>query len=202
MFSRRVRARRTSSSSRIASTARCGRSASAQRWRGVPVVGGQVSFTFERDRLFVASSAALPNVAPAANAASSSATLAVRHANAEAWIARAIGRGAHVTASAGRVVVPIVHARAPGAAAAAIEFHLAEQVTVDADGGAGSWDVFVDDRGAPLARHTRILDGAGTLVYNAAERYPLSTRIDYPAGDANITADGSGTQTAIDGTFS
>ena len=162
----------------------------AQTWRGLRVVGGQLHVVIAHDRLFVASSQALPNVhaqLPAAHP--------VTTARAEAWVA-AQTKHAVVTRTIGeRVVLPIV--RGPGD----IAYHVADRLELAATAGPERWDVYVAADGEPLLRASKLAFATGTLTYDVGVRRPTGARHDVPAATVELTADGTATTTASDGTF-
>lgn len=53
-----------------------------------------------------------------------------------------------------------------------------------------------------ISKRPKIMFGSGTLKYNAAVRYPLAAREDYPAPNATITVNASSTTTTAAGVFS
>ncbi len=157
-----------------------------QRWRGLPVDGAQVSVWFKADRLFVVSSQLLPDIS-VATGRRGAADASVRGA-AERWLQDAVG--ATVTTSAGdELILPLVRSR--GAIGPDVEYRRVRRVAASVDGGHGQWDVFVDSTTAePVARRNKLHFGTGTVLYNAPERYPGSTRVDYPAPTTRHTVDG------------
>jgi len=146
-----------------------------QQYRGLRVIGGQLGFVFSHDRLFVISSDALPDVHVA---------MAASHidvARVEKWVAAA------PTPTGERAVLPLI--RTGG-----VEYVLVDVVD------AGAYHVYVDPSGAPIARAVRwAFDGA--VDFNAGVRYATSTRMDFPASELGITANGNSVQTAVDGSF-
>lgn len=157
-----------------------------QTWRGAPVIGGTIAIYFKADRIFAASSHALPNVTVAVPARRG----AVSTSRAAAWLG-----GRVVTRATGpRVVLPLV-------GKAGLEYHVADEVELEATDRAGRWDVYLDPDGAPLLRRSRLHFATSTLQYDVGVRYPLGARQAMPAPRANITAAGAPTTTAADGTF-
>jgi cysteine-rich repeat protein len=66
----------------------------------------------------------------------------------------------------------------------------------------GEWTVYVDPTThAEIARKHNYVDATGTLEYDVGARYGHGPRVQYPAPDAFITANGSAATTADDGTF-
>jgi len=155
----------------------------AQRHGGLRVVGGQVSFRFKRDRLFVIGSEALPDVrggAPTLRAASSALAARARDAT-----ARDLGLARAVADAPGEpVVLPLVGARR------VLGFRVVVPVDVDA-GVDGRWTVYVDPAlGEPVARRSLRSYATGTLVYEGA-RYPGAPRSAAPAARARIKINGA-----------
>lgn len=155
----------------------------SQRRRGMPVVGGQVSFRFKADRLLLVGSEALPRVDAAAPLASLDP--AVARERAEAWVRSDRAGEAQAGAVEGPLVLPIV--RAGGAAYRAVV-----RVTVDAREPIGRWAVYLDaETGAPVAREQTLRFASGTLLLDAPVRYPGAGRSDYPARRAALTVGGA-----------
>jgi len=161
-----------------------------QTWRGLRVVGGSVYVVFGNDRLFVAGSTALPDVA---------AVIAprdrVRTLRAEAWITAQARRPVRTRAIGERVILPLV--RGPGD----VTFVAADHLDVEAIGAAGRWDVYVAADGAPLARASRLRFATGTLTYDAGVRRPTGPRQDYAAPTTDIIVDATPATTGTDGAF-
>ncbi len=169
-----------------------------QTWRGLRVVGGYVHVAFANDRLFVAGSEALPHVDPPPRIRQSrtGTASAAWTVPAEAWLRRDTGRAQIAARPTGeRVVLPIV--RGPGA----IEFRIADVLDARAADGAGRWDVYVDEGGAPIARASRVRFATGTLRYDVGERHPAGSRVARDATRASLTVDGAPATTADDGGF-
>lgn len=146
------------------------------------VVGGQISFRFKRDRLFVIASEALPDVhlppVPQTRA------LGDRMA-ASARVALGLPLA---SASAGpEVILPLVGEDA------VLGYRVAVPITVD--GGAdGRYLAYADAAtGETLAARPLAVYAAGTLLYAAVDRYPDANRprIDRPAPRAHITVSGA-----------
>jgi hypothetical protein len=166
----------------------------AQRHLGLRVLGGQVSFRFKRDRLFVIGSEALPDIRVAAPAAKRSlaqkAALAVRTRDATV---HDLGlRAASAGASGDAAILPIV------GDAAVLGYRVVTPVDIDA-GAEGRWTVFADDAGLPIARAPRRQYATGMLYYNAITRYPGTPRFNAPARRARITVNGQAMTAGADG---
>ncbi len=156
--------------------------------KGTRVLSGQVSFRFKNDRLFVIGSEALPNVSVTIPARTIDDEAA--RAGAAAWEQGTVKAGA-VT---GPFVLPLVRD-------AGVDYAAVLAVDVRAEGGAiGHWTVYVDAAtGAAVARRSLIRWADGTVLYNAGQRHPLGTRIDYPAEFGAFTINGSSATSTIAG---
>jgi len=145
---------------------------------GHRVVGGQVSFWFEHDRLFVMTSEALPNVAVA--------TPRMRIANLGTRATSALRDAvdlpaAPVVASGDDVIVPLV------ADGGLLGYRLASPFTID--GGAdGRYLAYVDPASAGVIAVQQLNDYAtGTVQYLGTDRYPGRGRVPYPAPRAHVS---------------
>ena len=149
---------------------------------GLRVVGGQVGFVFAHDHLFAIGSEALPDVRVAASPAH-----AVELRATERWL-----RGATVKATGERAILPLVRG-------GSISYALVDVATASAPH--GLWDVYVGMDGAPVARATKLHFAGGTLAYNAGVRYATGARMDFPAREVSLTANGAAATTGVDGSF-
>ena len=133
---------------------------------GVRVLGGQVSFRFKRDRLFVIGSEALPDVAV---------TLPRRHLGpvdvaTRAYLATVadleLAPGAVTAGAPGELaILPLVGERG------VLGYRLVVPVAIDA-GSAGAWQVWADpETGAPLARRSTTRFASGTVAFDAVVRW-------------------------------
>lgn len=163
-----------------------------QRHQGLRVVGGQISFRFKNDRLFVISSQALPSVAIVG---------AAKVRPGAGLVARARD------ATAADLALPDPRARRAGEAVivplvgddGVLGYRLAVPVEVDA-GADGAWLVYAEPRrGEPLVRVARTHWATGTVTYDAPIRWPGGGRQDFPARRTNVTVDGFPATTAQDG---
>ncbi len=165
-----------------------------QRHGGLPVFGGQVNFRFKNDRLFVVGSEALPDVR-VAQPRRVRPTLDLRLA-AGAATAADLGLAAdRVTTSAtGQLmIVPLVgEDRVLG-------YRVAVPVEVDG-GSAGRWQVFTDPAtGEPLVRRSLTRFGAGTVAFDAVDRWTGRPRRVFPAPGLSVAVGGTTAITGIDG---
>jgi len=160
-----------------------------QHYAGRRVVGGQVSFRFKADRLFVIGNEALPNVRvdmarsrlarPAVFARASDAlrmTLGLPHAP--------------VTQPGDEVIYPLPNGKG---------YRLAMPMTVE--GGAdGNYRAYVDPSTAEVIATEQLNQyTTGTLLYRSVDRHPLRGRVDKPAPRAKVTVAGAEATTGVDG---
>ncbi len=152
---------------------------------GRRVVGGQVSFRFKNDRLFVIGSEALPNVTvpPSPRARLRTVELARRAtANLRAQLALP---AAPVKALGDEVVLPLVGDVAVYGYRVAVPFEI--------DGGAdGRYLAYVDPTtGEALAVRQQNMYANGTVLYRTVDRHPHRGRLDRPAHRAHLTVAGA-----------
>ena len=165
-----------------------------QHHRDLRVLGGQLSFRFKNDRLFLIATDALPDVSSAIPGRTVSPQQA--RVRARAWVLSDSARTAQASTVDGPFILPLI--RAGG-----VSYRTVLRVRVAGQQPLGQWDVYVDaSDGAPVARRQRIAFADGQLLFNAPERRPGATRADYPAAFADLTIDGSDATTAIDGGLS
>jgi len=160
---------------------------------GLRVVGGQVSFRFKRDRLFVIGSEALPAVVAPHVAYVKS----VLRARATAAARSALGLpDAPVSEPGDAVILPLV------GDVAVLGYRVAAPMTVE--GGAGARYLAYADPASGALLAVRQLDefATGTVVYNGVDRYPQHGRVDRPAPRAFVTLDGAAVTTGLDGSVS
>lgn len=155
-----------------------------QRHQGLRVVGGQVSFRYKHDRLFVIASEALPHVRLPSRAAARASAVDLRAAALE-WVRADAATRARAVAVGEPVILPIVGPdRVEG-------YHEVVPVTVAAEAPVGRWRVYVDAAtGSAVAREQTLRFATGRVLYNAPERYPGGGRVDYPARGAQLVVNG------------
>ncbi|MEO6774203.1 MAG: hypothetical protein ABI467_14485 [Kofleriaceae bacterium] len=148
---------------------------------GHRVVGGQISFWFEHDRLFVMTSEALPHVAVATPRARA-ANLGTR---ATSTLRAAVALpAAPVVASGDDVIVPLV------ADHGVLGYRLATPFTIDG-GAEGRYLAYVDPASAGVIAVQQLNDYAtGVVEYLGTDRYPGRGRVAYPAPRARLTVAG------------
>ncbi|MBA2542886.1 MAG: hypothetical protein H0V17_24785 [Deltaproteobacteria bacterium] len=163
---------------------------------GKRVVGGQVSFRFKRDRLFVIGSEALPDVyveplrskpmAPAAMLAKATTNLRTELALPNAPV-KVLGDA---------VVLPLI------ADDAVIGYRIAVPHEIDGRGD-GRYLAYVDPAsGGVLAVHQQNRFANGTVLYRTVNRHPGRGRVDVPAHRAQITVGGASQTTGDNGAIS
>ena len=161
---------------------------------GMRVLGGQVSFEFKRDRLFVIGSEALPDVTvPVARAHLATPELAARAA---ASVRATVGLpAAPVTAlGGGDVILPLL------ADDAVLGYRVV--APYELDGGAeGRYRAYADVGTGDIVAVQQMNDYAtGTVLYRGVDRYPGRGYANRPAPGAHETVNGSAATTAGDGT--
>ncbi|HEY0989265.1 MAG TPA: hypothetical protein VGD80_19485, partial [Kofleriaceae bacterium] len=168
-----------------------------QKYGGRVVVGGQISFRFKNDRLFVIGSEALPDIAlpppiaGTARARMSHAALADR--TTEALRRDLALPGAPVSAPGAEVVLPLVGDDA------VLGYRVA--VPVEIDGGPdGKYLAYCDaSTGETLAVRQTNLYSTGTLEIHAIDRYPGLNRVDRPVPRAHVMLDSTAQTTTAAG---
>lgn len=166
----------------------------AQHHGGLPVVGGQVSFRFKRDRLFVIGSEALPGVAVAWPRAAKRATeLAPLARDALAADLGLAPTALAATTTGVPAILPLV------GDGAVLGYRVA--LAVDVDGGKhGAWRVWADPAtGGIIVRQSTTPSATGTIVLDVVDRYPARPRQTMPAARMSVTVDGATLETDADG---
>ncbi|MFO0551794.1 MAG: MYXO-CTERM sorting domain-containing protein [Polyangiaceae bacterium] len=167
-----------------------------QRVGALRVRGGQVSFRFKNDRLYVIGSEALPNVPrvlsePVAWDFGRDLTSAVD------WVSRDYGT-ATLRSIGELAIVPVnaVPTENP-------DYTVASSFEVDA-GSAGRFRVFVDTAtGEPILREQLFHFAESSVLLHVPERSPsFGPRFDAPAALATINVEGAAVKTDVAGAFS
>ncbi|HUQ06663.1 MAG TPA: DUF4215 domain-containing protein [Kofleriaceae bacterium] len=166
----------------------------AQRHGGLPVFGGQVSFRFKNDRLFVVGSEALPDVRVARPTQVRVATILARSAVASTALDLGLAADRMTAGAAGPLtIVPLVGDDG------VLGYRVAVPVEVDG-GSAGRWQVFTDPAsGEPLVRRSLTRFGAGTVAFDVVERWTGRPRGVFPAPGLAVTVGGATATTGTDG---
>jgi hypothetical protein len=148
------------------------------------VVGGQVSFRFKRDRLFVIGSEALPNVfAPTTRVRLADTALKLRAT--DALRAAVVLPAAPVRSLGDDVVLPLV------ADDSVLGYRVAAPFEIDG-AAQGRYLAYADPAtGSILAVHQVNEFATGTVNYHGVVRYPGRGYVDRPAPRAHVTVDSS-----------
>jgi cysteine-rich repeat protein len=155
-----------------------------QHAAGMRVLGGQLSFRFKNDRLFVLASEAvpLPAIAPPP-ALIDQATAATQ---ARSWVASDVALTATVSGIDGPFVLPLM------AGSSMLDVRTVLRVEVATTSPITRWSVFVDaESGDLVAREQTLKFASGTLFFNAPVRRPGAERNDYPAKYVSVQIDGA-----------
>ena len=163
-----------------------------QKAGGLRVVGGQVSFRFKADRLFVIGSEALPHVTFAAPTTRMARTQL--RARATQILKADLGLPNGIVSPVGdEVVLPLVTDDA------VLGYRLARTLTIDG-GIDGRYLAYADAAtGAVIAVRQMNAYATGTVNFHTVDRYPGKGRIDRPAPRAFVSVNGSGQTTTMTG---
>ena len=150
---------------------------------GLPVLGGQVSFRFKADRMFVIGSEALPYVKVDRTRARLATPMLAAHAADN--LRRDLDLpAATITAPGDDVIVPLV------ADDAVLGYRVARPMTIDG-GGEGKYLAYVDPAsGDVLAVRQQNMYVTGQLLYHVVDRNPGRARVDRAAHSANVAIGG------------
>ncbi len=166
-----------------------------QRAAGRRVIGGQISFRFKADRLFVIGSEALPNVRVAVPRARLAPAVLRDRASTSLRATFALPT-APVTPVGEEVIVPLV------ADDGVLGYRVARPATID--GGAdGRYLGYIDvATGSVLAARQLNMYAVGTVLYSTVDRYPAPgrARITHPATRAQLVVAGAAQTTSATGT--
>lgn len=163
-----------------------------QRAGGRRVLGGQVSFRFKRDRLFLIGSEALPDV-PAVATGTRATTVALRD-RASVSLRATLGITTAIASAPGdEVVLPLVGDDA------VLGYRVAAPLELDG-GGDGRFAAFVDpSSGDVLAVRQLNQYATGTVLYHTVKRYPGQGYVDRPAPRCYVQLDGAQATTSVAG---
>jgi hypothetical protein len=162
---------------------------------GLRVVGGQVSFRFKADRMFVIGSEALPYVkVDRTRARLATTALAARAAD---KLRSAVELpGATLTAPGDDVILPLVGDDA------VLGYRIAAPMRIDG-GAQGAYLAYVDPAsGEVLAVRQQNLYATGQLLYKGVDRNPLRPRVDRAANSAKVAVGGLAQTTSPAGMLS
>jgi MYXO-CTERM domain-containing protein len=155
-----------------------------QSAHGMRVLGGQVSFRFKNDRMFVVASEALPHVAVPALATARLNVDSLR-AVARSWMVSDTVVTDGSTKVDGPFILPLIGPRG------VLGYHTVVRSQLATSEPLGRWDVYVDvHSGKPVARRQTLLFGSATVRYDAPVRYPGSDRQAFPAARATLFVNG------------
>ncbi|MBA3499241.1 MAG: hypothetical protein H0T65_02650 [Deltaproteobacteria bacterium] len=161
-----------------------------QRHAGRRVVGGQVSFRFKADRLFVIGNEVLPDVqVDLARPRIAKASVFGRASDA---LRMTFGLPhASVTQPGDEVIYPLKNGKG---------YRLAVPMTID--GGAdGKWRAYIDPSSGEIIDTESLLHyTTGTVLFRSVDRHPLRGRVDKPAPRLRVKVDGVDQTTGADGT--
>ncbi len=165
---------------------------------GMQVLGGQVSFRYKNDRLFVIGSEALPHVTLPRAASSHRAPTAAMSARAGGTARSWVLSDAAGQASAGKVTGPFVLPLVTDGAV--LGYRVVHRVEVAAQAPVGRFWVYTDAATAvPIAREQRLRFADGEVRFNVPVRFPAAGRQAYPARQVAVLVDGSGVFSDADG---
>jgi hypothetical protein len=166
----------------------------AQHHGGLPVVGGQLSFRFRNDRLFVIGSEALPHVR-VEQAGPTMPASAARRAAVDISRARVPQAGDLIAGEAeGPVILPLVGPRGVHG------YRLAMGVDIEGSAAGQRWLVYVDaTTGELLVREPRTHHTTATIHFDTPVRHPGGAREAYPARRARVTVNGRTGETSDSG---
>jgi cysteine-rich repeat protein len=160
-----------------------------QHHQGMVVFGGAISVAFKADKLFMASSTALPNVN--IDMPRRKLSVVATAQNASAWLSQAAGVAMRVRSSAAaNVIFPVLKKKS--GSAAGLEFHVASMSEIEPTTGVGRWQVFVDaGSGQALARVSLVHYATGTVSFSVPTRSPTGGFSAQPAPLATHTVAGA-----------
>ncbi len=165
-----------------------------QHHGGIRVLGGQVSFRFRNDRLFVIGSEALPNVQVPPRAARVASRTARERAR--GWVEERGETTSDVTDPRGPYILPIV--RAPGQ----IDYHTVDAVRVTSASMPALWEVYVDSAsGDPVARRQLLAFAGGHIGFDVPARRPGGERTTLPGSFLQLSIEGLERFTDVVGYF-
>jgi cysteine-rich repeat protein len=160
-----------------------------QHVHGLRVLGGQLSFRFRNDRLFMIASEARPHAV--GSRPGTVLSEAAARSRAEQWIETLFAGDALADDVDGPFVMPMVRRGIFDG------YRTVLRVVVSSKKPRARWHVLLDAaEGTPVAREQTLRFASGTLAYDAGVRYPSAERANYPARFAEV--DSGGTITTAD----
>ncbi len=165
-----------------------------QTHAGMRVLGGQLSFRFRNDRLFVVASEVIPSVQAKAPPVLVSSAIVER--NAERWITSDFGPASIASSVQGPFVLPIVNKTSVAG------HETVMRVTVKTRSPVAQFDVYLNaETGAPIAREQTLRFATAKFDLYVPIRQPLNERADFPAQYATIAIGNGTVQTNENGMF-
>lgn len=156
-----------------------------QTHNGMPVMGGQVSFRFKKDRLFMAVTSAWAR--PQSQRPAQLVSRGEAEASAERHLFQKLGIEGTAEAMSGPMVLTI-----PGSVPSANSDRAVVEVKVRSRNPIALYAVYVDaTTGVAVARRQTLMFASGALKMNAPVRRPGAEREDYDAREAAVVIDGS-----------
>ena len=147
---------------------------------GMRVLGGQVSFEFKNDRLFVIGSEALPNVVVDDGGEARLARSRIADQGAKLRDAVGLATGT-ISAPGDEAILPLI------ANDGILGYRIVRPITVDA-GADGKYEGYVDvHTGEVIAARSLNLYANGTVLFHGVDRYPGRGYVNYPAPRAHVT---------------
>jgi cysteine-rich repeat protein len=155
-----------------------------QMHKGMAVQGGQVSFRFKKDRLFMAVTSAWPTTSerPARTVLREEA-----EANAVRHLREKLGIEGVAESFTGPMILPL-----PSALPSENSDRVVVEVKVRSRHPIALYSVYLDAKSAaPIARRQTLMFASGALKMNAPVRRPGAEREDFDAREASVVVDGS-----------
>jgi MYXO-CTERM domain-containing protein len=172
----------------------------AQTYRGLDVVGGQMSFRFKRDRLVVIAAEAIPNLSvevPRRSRISATQLGSMRARIGQGLAALGLPAAAKVepAGSAQPLILPIIGDAAVLGARVVVPFHVEGAA-------AGRWLLYADaETGETVGFESLTFYAQGKLLYRVAPRHPNAGRENRPVNRMNVLVNGTAALSAVDGTI-
>lgn len=167
-----------------------------QTYQGLDVVGGQLSFRFKNDRLFVIASEVIPNLkvaVPSRRARLSTARLRDLAATQLASLRLPASARVAALAEAQPVILPLIG----DDSVLGVRVVVPQEVVAE---GQGRWTLYADPTtGAAIALETQSFYASGRVLYNVPNRYPGKTRTDYAAPRMKVSVANTEKTTGTDG---
>lgn len=171
-----------------------------QTYRGLAVVGGQISFRFKRDRLVVIASEALPGVSveiPTHRSRMSTARMRQQVASGLTSLGLPGNAAVAAVGDAEPVILPLIGDDA------VLGYRVVVPHQVEG-GAAGRWTLYADPlTGEAVSFESQSFYATGKLLLSVVNRYPgnpQGPRLMLPANRLNVTVGGVAATTAEDGT--